>query len=130
MIFVLNPSSGQPLYLQLTQQVRHAIATGVLKPGDSLPGIRTLAQQLVISPNTVVKAYSDLEHEGLVDLRHGSGAYVSGRRLKKSNAERIRRAQALVKALVEQLQSEGFAEEEIQGLIEAEMFYSVAGRKR
>ena len=130
MIFILNPSSGQPLYLQLTQQVRHAIATGVLKPGDSLPGIRTLAQQLVISPNTVVKAYSDLEHEGLVDLRHGSGAYVSGRRVKKSHAERIRRAQALVKALVEQLQNEGFSEDEIQGLMEAELFYSVADRKR
>ena len=64
MIFTVNPSSGQALYLQLMQQIRHAIETGVLQPGDGLPGVRTLAQQLVISPNTVVKAYSELEHEG------------------------------------------------------------------
>ena len=84
MIFTLNPSSGQPLYLQLIQQIRHAIETGVLQYGDVLPGVRTLSQQLVISPNTVVKAYSELEHEGLLELRHGSGAYVSGRSAKKS----------------------------------------------
>src|SRR6266487_3357974 len=97
MIFTVNPSSGQPLYVQLMQQIRHAIETGVLQPGDSLPGVRTLAQQLVISPNTVVKAYSELEHEGLLELRHGSGAYVSAKRLKKSRAERLLQAQERVR---------------------------------
>ena len=62
MIFSLNPSSGQPIYLQLIQQIQHAIETGVLQTGDPLPSVRTLAQELVISPNTVVKAYSELEH--------------------------------------------------------------------
>jgi GntR family transcriptional regulator len=123
MIFTLNPSSGQPLYLQLMQQIRHAIETGVLQPGDSLPGVRTLAQQLVISPNTVVKAYSELEHEGLIESRHGSGAYVSGRRAKKSRADRLRRAQERVRTLVDKLQHEGLSEEEIQRLVEAELFY-------
>ena len=123
MIFTLNSSSGQPLYLQLMQQIRHAIETDVLRPGDGLPGVRTLAQQLVISPNTVVKAYSELEHEGLLDLRHGSGAYVSGRRGKKSRAERLRQAQDRVKALVEGLQRDGLSEEEIQRLVEAELFF-------
>ena len=55
-IFKLNPSTGQPLYLQLVQQVRYAIETGVLRDGDTLPGIRTLAEELVVSPNTIAKA--------------------------------------------------------------------------
>jgi GntR family transcriptional regulator len=129
-IFTLNPSNAQPLYLQLMQQIRHAIETGVLQPGDGLPGVRTVAQQLVISPNTVVKAYSELEHEGLLELRHGSGAYVSARRLKKSRTDRLQQAQERVRALVEKLQRDGLSEEEIQRLVEAELFYPAsAGRK-
>jgi GntR family transcriptional regulator len=123
MLFTLNPSSGQPLYVQLMQQIRHAIETGVLQSGDSLPGVRTLAQQLVISPNTVVKAYSELQHEGLLELRHGSGAYVTERRRKKLRADRLRQAKERVRALVEKLQREGLSEEEIQRLVEAELYY-------
>jgi GntR family transcriptional regulator len=122
-MFTVNPSSGQPLYLQLIQQIRHAIDTGVLQVGDALPGIRTLAEQLVVSPNTIVKAYSELEHEGLLDLRHGSGAYVTGKGKTKSHTERVRRARERVRALVERLQDDGLSEEEIQRLIEAELFY-------
>ena len=121
MIFTLNSSSGQPLYLQVMQQIRHAIDTGVLQPGDGLPGVRTLAKQLVVSPNTIVKAYSELEHEGLLDLRHGSGAYVAGRQ-KKSRTERLRQAQERVRGLVEKLQRDGLSESEIQRLVEAELF--------
>ena len=128
MILVLNPASGQPLYLQLMQQIRHAIETGVLQPGDALPGIRTLAQQLVISPNTVVKAYTELEHDRILELRHGSGAYVAGRR-KKSSSERLRQAQERVRALVQKLQREGLSEDEIQRLVEAELFYPANSKK-
>jgi len=111
------------------QQIRHAIATGVLKAGEGLPGVRTLAQQLVISPNTVVKAYTELQHEGLLDLRHGSGAYVAQRRSTKLRADRFRHAQERVRALVEKLQSEGLSEDEIQRLVEAELFYPASARK-
>lgn len=129
-MFTLNPSSGQPLYLQLMQQIRHAIETGVLQPGDGLPGVRTLSQQLVISPNTVVKAYSELEHEGLLELRHGSGAYVSARRAKTARTGRLRQAQERVRTLVDKLQRDGLTEEEIQRLVEAELFFPAsAGRK-
>ena len=128
MLFTLNPSSGQPLYLQLMQQIRHAIETGVLQPGDGLPGIRTLAEQLVVSPNTVVKAYSELQHEGLLELRHGSGAYVSARRKAKSRADRVRQAQERVRTLIEKLQKDGLSEEEIQRLVEAELFYKEKSR--
>jgi GntR family transcriptional regulator len=64
MIFRLNPASGHPLYLQLMEQVRHAVETGVLQDGDLMPSIRALAEELVISHNTVAKAYMELQHEG------------------------------------------------------------------
>lgn len=126
MTFRLNPSAGQSLYLQLMQQIRHAIETGVLQHGDQLPGIRTLAEELVVSHNTVAKAYSELEHEGLVELRHGSGAYVSARRGAKSRSEKVRLAQNRVRELVESLRRDGLSEEEIHRLFEAELFYTEA----
>src|SRR6202047_3933463 len=100
MFFKLTPTTGQPLYLQLMQQIRHAAETGALKDGDQLPGIRTLAEELVVSPNTVVKAYSELEHEGLLELRQGSGAFISARTNSKARAERVRIAQQRVAELV------------------------------
>src|SRR5205807_655609 len=74
MLFRPNPSLGVPIYLQLMEQVKHAVETGALRPGEQLPGIRPLAEELVINPNTVAKAYRELEHEGIIELRHGAGA--------------------------------------------------------
>ena len=128
MIFSLNPAAGTPFYLQLMQQVRHAVETGVLRHGDLLPGIRTLAQELVVSHNTVAKAYSELEHEGLLELRHGSGAYISARRNSKPQEEKLRLAQQRVRRLVESLQEDGLSEEAISRLFEAELFYSLPPR--
>src|SRR5260221_223347 len=68
MLFRPNPSSGVPIYLQLMEQVKHSIETGALRPGEQLPGIRPLAEELVINPNTVAKAYRELEHEGVIGL--------------------------------------------------------------
>ena len=72
-----NPSSGVPIYLQLMEQVKHQIETGALRPGEQLPGIRPLAEELVINPNTVARAYRGLEHEGVITLRHPGGAEVA-----------------------------------------------------
>ena len=123
MRFKVNPQAGQPLYLQLMQQIHHAVDTGILQPGDQLPGIRTLAEEIVVSHTTVAKAYSELEHEGLLEIRHGSGAYISARSGGKSRSGRVRRAQERVRALVEDLQHERFSAEEIRRLFEAELFY-------
>lgn len=129
MLFRLNPSAGQPLYLQVVDQVRHAIETGVLRNGDLLPGIRTLAEELVVSPNTVVKAYSELEHAGLLEMRHGSGAYVIAKRRVKSRAEQTRAAQSRVQALIESLVAEGFSGQEIHRMFAAELFYDTSTEK-
>lgn len=123
MIFRLNASAGQPIYAQLIQQIQHAIESGVLQPGDQLPGIRTLAEELVVSHNTVVKAYSELEHEGLLELRHGSGAYISAKKSSKSRTERIALAKERVRTLVKALQRTGLSDQEIHRLFEAELFY-------
>ena len=79
-----------PIYLQLMEQVKHAIETGALRPGDQLPGIRPLAEELVINPNTVAKAYRELEHEGVIELRHGAGAFVSGQAASEQEGDRQR----------------------------------------
>lgn len=135
MIFRLNPSGGQPIYLQLMHQIQHAVETGVLKDGDLMPGIRTLAEELAVSHNTVSKAYTELEHQGLLDLRHGSGAYISVKRNVRSRTDTVRWAQEQVREVIASLREEGLANEEIRRLCEAELLYesparSGAGRKR
>jgi GntR family transcriptional regulator len=114
-----NPASGVPIYLQLMEQVKHGIETGALRPGEQLPGIRPLAEELVINPNTVAKAYRELEHEGVIELRHGAGAFVSGSARPKGDTERLRAGQAVVSAAVERLRARGASDDEIRRLFEA-----------
>lgn len=121
MLFRTNPSLGVPIYLQLMEQVKHAIETGALRSGEQLPGIRPLAEDLVINPNTVAKAYRELEHEGVIELRHGAGAFVSGDAPRKKLTDNVRAAQTIVAAAVERLHARGITDEEIRRLFEAEL---------
>src|SRR5215831_506544 len=121
MIFRPNPALGVPIYLQLMEQVKHAIETGALKAGDQLPGIRPLAEELVINANTVAKAYRELEHEGVIELKHGAGAFVSAKAQGQKLADRVRNAQPLVASAVERLRAKGLSDEEIRRLFEAEL---------
>ena len=116
-----NPSSGVPIYLQLMEQVKHAIETGALRPGEQLPGIRPLAEELVINPNTVAKAYRELEHEGIIELRHGAGAFVSAALGSKKATDKLRAGQAIVAAAVDKLHARGVTDDEIRRLFEAEL---------
>jgi GntR family transcriptional regulator len=117
--FRLSASSGVPLYLQLMEQVKHAVETGALRPGDRLPTIRALAQELVMNSNTVVRAYRELEHEGIVELRHGLGAFISDS--VEERRKLMRKAQGVVQSAVERLRSWGATEEEIRRLFENEL---------
>lgn len=74
--FTLNPGSGVPTYLQLVQQVEQALRLGYLKPGDQLPKVREVVADLAINPNTVLKAYRDLESKGLTAGRPGQGTFI------------------------------------------------------
>ena len=74
--FRLDPASGVPTYLQLVQQVEHALRLGYLSPGDRLPRVREVVADLAINPNTVLKAYRDLEQKGLTSGRPGQGTFI------------------------------------------------------
>ena len=119
MIFHLNHSSGIPVYLQLMQQIRHGVETGALRAGDRLPTIRRLAEELVINPNTVVRSYRELQHEGLVELRQGSGAYVG--RLVIGRGQVMTKAGKLIGSAIERLAALGLSEEEIRRIVENEL---------
>jgi GntR family transcriptional regulator len=86
----VNRQRGLAVYLQIQTQIERRIAAGSLAPGDPLPSVRTLAKELRINPNTVVRAYRELEHLGLVETRHGEGTFVA------EGAARLARASALV----------------------------------
>src|ERR1700728_3698491 len=103
--FQLDTASGVATYLQLVQQVRHALQLGILEPGDQLPTAQQVVGKLAINPNTVLKAYRDLEREGLVRARPGQGTFIVGTlprceplaqaRLLASMTEWLRSARAL-----------------------------------
>ena len=119
MVLRLNPASGVPVYLQLIEQVKHAIETGAIRAGEQLPSVRKIAEDLLINPNTVARAYRDLEHEGIVELKHGSGAYI--RESIVPRARLMQKAKAVVEAAVDQLTSLDLVEDEIRRLVENEL---------
>ena len=120
-----NPASGVPIYLQLKEQIRHACETGALRPGDSLPGMRALAESMVINPNTVARVYRELEQEGLLDLRHGVGAFVAASghttRWTAARTGQMKAAQKAAKGFVHDLRRRGIEPDEIRRLVEAEL---------
>jgi GntR family transcriptional regulator len=77
LVFALDARSSVPTYVQLQQQVKHAMRTGVLRPGDQLPSAREVVLSLSINPNTVLKAYRELERGGLIEVRQGQGTFVA-----------------------------------------------------
>jgi GntR family transcriptional regulator len=116
-----NPASGVPIYLQIMEQVKHAIETGALQPGEQLPGMRSLAEELVINPNTVAKAYRELQHEGVIELRHGAGAFAAPNSRAGELAATFRAGQSLVAGTIEGLRARGVGDDEIRRLFEAEL---------
>lgn len=97
--FQINPHSGVPVYRQLIDQIRYYIASGALKAEDQLPSIRELAQSLAVNPTTVVRVYGELERDGVIEMRHGKGAFVAGGRRRMSAAEREQTLRGLARQL-------------------------------
>jgi GntR family transcriptional regulator len=96
----ISTNDGVPIYQQIVNQVKYLVACGRLAPGEELPPIRVLAEQLLVNPNTIARAYMELERDGIVTKRHGSGTYVSDAGSPLARKERIRilseRADALL----------------------------------
>jgi GntR family transcriptional regulator len=115
----LNASSGTPLYLQLVERLKHSIATGAIRAGEQLPSVRKMAEDLVINPNTVVRAYRDLESDGIVELRHGSGVFV--RESVSARADLMKRAEPVIRSAVDRLEALDLDEDDIRRLMENEL---------
>ncbi len=98
--FEIDVNAGMPVYRQILDQIKYYVASGILKPGDRLPSIRELAQSLTVNPTTVVRVYADLEHEGIIEMQHGRGAFVTARSFRMSSAQRERRLRELARRLV------------------------------
>lgn len=123
----LNPTSGTPLYVQLVERLKHSLATGAIKAGEQLPSVRKMAEDLVINPNTVVRAYRDLEGEGIVELRHGSGVFV--RESVAGRASVMKKAEPIVRSALDRLESLDLREDEIRRLLENELALRRAARE-
>lgn len=115
----LNPSSGTPLYLQVIEHLKHSIETGAIRAGEQLPSVRRMAEDLLINPNTVVRAYRDLEREGIVTVKHGSGVFV--RESIVARTELMKKAEPVLRSAVDRLESLGLSEEEVRRLMENEL---------
>jgi GntR family transcriptional regulator len=125
-----NPTSGVPIYVQLKEQILHAIEIGALSPGAQLPGIRNMAESLVVNPNTVIRVYHELEQEGVLEVRHGLGAFVASRRGSKSRTNKVMIARGLVEELLDKLRELHLDDNEIRRLFEAELMREEAVQRR
>src|SRR5260370_41353995 len=106
--FQLNPHSGVPVYRQLIDQVQGALAGGRLKSGDQLPTVRQAAVDLAINPNTVSRAYREMEIRGLLDTQQGTGTFIADRKVEYSKDERDRQLGQLAGEFVSRAGAAGF----------------------
>src|SRR5690348_15871801 len=111
--FHLDMKSGVPVYRQLIDQVLGAIASSALSPGDQLPTVRQVAVDLAINPNTVLRAYRELEIRGVLDTHQGTGTFISERTVPQDTAERDRQLEQLVTEFVARAGAGGFTVKEL-----------------
>lgn len=109
----IDPKSGVPLYRQIIESVKFAISRGDLSPGDKLPTVRQLAVDLEVNPNTVIRAYREMEIEGLLDPQQGSGTFVTERRPKMDALEQGRMLDQILTELVARASGYGFTLDEV-----------------
>src|SRR6516164_6303731 len=113
----ITTGSGTPIYRQIIDQVRLGVASGDLAPGHPMPSVRTLAEQNLVNPNTVVKAYSELVREGVLESHHGKGFFVAEKRQIYSRAERLRRLRQAVEGFVHEAVFLDFSADEIRQIL-------------
>lgn len=111
--FQIDPKSGVPFYRQIIDQVKSAIATGLLEAGERLPTVRQLAVNLSVNPNTVSRAYTELELTGLVETQMGSGTYISQKKVDHDDVERRRMLDQLCREFLSKATPYGFDLNEI-----------------
>jgi GntR family transcriptional regulator len=121
MLLHLNPSSGVPVYLQLESQVKQAVGAGALRSGDALPSVRKLAAELRINPNTVARAYQDLEREGVIRSVPGGGSFVADGVPGLLKIEKVRRLRPHARQLAVEGRQMRLTRDEIIRLMDEEL---------
>ena len=111
--FRLDLHSGVPVYRQIVDQVRGGVASGALAVGDQLPTVRQLAVDLSINPNTVVRAYRELEFGGLLETHQGTGTFISAQKIRGGSEERARQLARIVEDCVSRAGAAGFTVEDL-----------------
>lgn len=111
--FLLDLHSGVPVYRQIIDQVRGALASGALATGDQLPTVRQLAVDLAINPNTVVRAYKELEFGGLLETHQGTGTFISTQKISLAQAEREKQLSQIASDAVSRAGAAGFTIDEL-----------------
>ncbi|MDR3691587.1 MAG: GntR family transcriptional regulator [Fimbriimonas sp.] len=119
MLLHITTSEGVPIYMQIVTQIKHLVASGRLSEGDELLPIRALAEQLVVNPNTVARAYRELEMAGVVEKRRTAGTYVSGAGSPLARGEQARILTERIDALVIEAQHMSFSTDELIEMIRA-----------
>ena len=126
--FRFDPHSGVPVFRQIIDQVQAGIAAGTLQYGDQLPTVRQTAVDLAINPNTVLRAYREMEIRGIVDTQQGTGTFIASRKIEQSKAERERALAQLTSEFASRAGAGGFT---LQDLMDAlREFQPETGRKR
>lgn len=115
-VFTVDPRSGVPLYVQLTEQIKRAIALGTLAPGEQLPTVKALALELTVNPNTVARVYRELERDGVIDTSPGRGSFVRGAAGREARAAVADVARAAFEIAVREAKSLGLSRQEAQEL--------------
>ena len=127
----VDPRSGVPIYVQLVEGVRRALEVGTLRPGERLPTVRALAEDLTVAPNTVVRAYNELQREGLIESRAGVGTVVVGEAGEVVKRLKVEDLYGRIRALVRDAAGLGITEEDLRERFDRELegaFEGVAER--
>ena len=126
----ISPGSGTPIFRQIVDQVRLAVARKATVEGDPLPSVRALAERLVLNPNTVARAYAELSREGLIETRQGKGVFIASRRQVYTRAERLRRLEPALDALINEAVALNFSPDELLDVVQRRLAkMNLAGAK-
>ena len=117
----VTTGAGTPIYRQIVDQIRLAVATGVLSPGDTLPSVRSVADQHTINFNTVAKAYAELVREGVLESLQGKGFFVAQKRQIYSRPERLRRLRQAVESFIHEAVVLDFSAEDIRKAVDEKL---------
>lgn len=118
MFFEINPSNGVAIFEQISRQVKYAVANGALRSGDLVPSVRDLATKLAVNPNTVARAYRDLQSDGFLEPLRGEGLRVTKQATERSRKHRTRLLHDRIRLVVIEAKQSGLSKDEFYGLVD------------